>query len=345
VKPAAVDAETGLCHGGQFNMMEENYPQSETPELSPLSSPPPARPIPGMSGLLLGNNPLIAEMVLKPISKNNPIVKEDKIRRLYLQGSSQQWYALQKMNFESPVSEDPENRRVWIKLTQIFYTLEKMGLNVIANMMYKASRKLQSEEIVSYLAVQCHDEARHVFVAENYLKKLGAPPVYDYKFHVLGQVASMGAFRVENWLFSTLFSENFASSFLRRSKTAQIDPFGSEMCRNLIMDESRHLHFLNIVLPDVMDRLNVISRPYVKASQYFIMKFTEVMSRSLEADAAYVGLNRRDLLEEVFENMERSYEGFGVSRKWLWFPKIRESKRILRPQITAPTAPNPQSIN
>jgi hypothetical protein len=172
-----------------------------------------------------------------------------------------------------------------------------------------------------YLSAQCYDEARHVFTIENYLKKLGAPPKYDWTYHVLGQVSSLGFFRVENWLFSTLFSEHFASAFLRRAKAAKIDSLGSDMCKNLLIDESRHLHFLHIVLPDVLDRLSALGKGYVKLSQFFIMKFTERMARSLDDDGKLVGLDRQALLEEVFANVERSYDNFGV-RPFLYFPKV-----------------------
>jgi hypothetical protein len=109
---------------------------------------------------------------------------------------------------------------------------------------------------------------------------------------------------------------------LRRAKGAEIDEIGSSICRNLQMDESRHLHFLHIVLPDIYDRMNFFSRGYLKVSQYFIMKFTELVSRSLAQDAAAVGIDRRDLIEEVFANVERSYAGFGVNPNFLPFPKI-----------------------
>lgn len=298
----------------------------------------------GTSSFLLNGNPQIAEMVLAPISRANPILNDQKIRKLYLQACAQQWYPLQKINFELPTATDPEHRRALIAINQVFYTLEKMGLNVIANMMAKASRKFKSEEAASYLSVQCHDEARHVFLAEIHLKKLGAPPVYDNRLHILGQVASMGFYRVENWLFSTLFSENFASAYLRRGKTFEGDPFGQEVCRNLVIDEARHLHFLHIVLPDILDRMNVVGRSYVKSAQYFIMKFTEVMSRTMANDAAVIGIDRREMLEEVFENIERSYESMGVSRKFLYFPTIKDTdpKSVAVPaslpdEIVAPT--------
>lgn len=274
-----------------------------------------------LSALLSSNSPSIQAM-LSPISSEKTAIDEKRVRRLYLQATQQQWFAPKKIDFEAVVDMPEAQRVVWSKLMTIFYTLEKMGLNVIANMMFKASKRLKSDEISFYLSAQCGDEARHVFVIENYLKKLGTPPRYDWKYHVLGQAASMGFYRVENWLFSTLFSENFASAFLRRSRGAELDPLGKDLCTNLLLDETRHLHFLHIVLPDIFDRLSMFGKSYVKLSQFFIMKFTEVMSHHLEKDAELVGINRRDLLEEVFADVERAYGNFGISKQFLYFPKI-----------------------
>lgn len=272
---------------------------------------------------LLNDNPALQQMLLTPIASEHSKVNDKKIRRLYLQASSQQWHAPHRLDFGAPYEMDDETRRIWVRFITVFYTLEKMGLNVISNMLPKATRKLKSDEVSFYLSAQAFDESRHVFAVEAYLKRLGAPPQYDPKYHVLGQAASLGFYRVENWLFSTLFSENFASAFLRRVKAAKIDPVGAEMCKYLQIDESRHLHFLHIVLPDIMERLSLFGRTYVKASQFFIMKFSEMVSRSLEQDALFVGLDRRALMEEVFENVERAYAGFGVTRSFLPFPTIK----------------------
>ncbi len=287
----------------------------------PTSQPPQARMPSAGIGFSLNETPGI-ELLLQPLTSTSPIVNEAKIRRLYLQASTQQWFSPHRLNFSDDVEMDEVSRRIWIRFMTVFYTMEKMGLNVIQNMMSRAVRKMKSEEMAYYLSVQCADEARHVFTIEQYLKKLGAPPKYDYTYHVLGQAASMGIYRVENWLFSTLFSENFASCFLRKTRASNIEPMGNEMCKYLLIDESRHLHFLHIVLPDVMDRLSLFGKAYVKGSQFFIMKFTELMARKLDKDGKIVGIDRRELVEEVFENVERAYESFGVSRRFLPFPRV-----------------------
>jgi len=249
-------------------------------------------------------------------------LNNEKIERLYRQSAASQWAAHEKLDFSTAVEMDPDAKKVWTDLTTIFYTLEKMGLGVLSNMFTKAAHKYESEETLLYLTMQCADEGRHVYAVENYLAMLGRKPTYEWKYHVLGQVSSLGFYRVENWLFSTLFSENFASAFLRRAKAGHIDPLGAEMCRRILIDESRHLHFLHIVLPSIMDRMSLFGRTYVRASQYFIMKFTETVTRGIAHEAKLVGIDRRELLEEVFENIEKAYEGFGVTRKFLYFPRI-----------------------
>src|SRR4051812_38317070 len=198
-----------------------NENQTQPPAKSPLSS------------ILYSDNPALQEL-LKPATREGCWVNEAKIRRLYLQAASQQWFAPTKIDFTAPSTLDDQSRIVWQRLMTIFYTLEKMGLNVITYMMPKAVTRLKSEEAANYLSVQCYDESRHVFSIENYLKKLGAPPKYDWQLHVLGQAASLGFYRVENWLFSTLFSENFASCFLRHiQRKSNIDKTGNEMCKIL----------------------------------------------------------------------------------------------------------------
>jgi len=289
----------------------------------------------GDSGFLLQKNPELQKLFFTPTENEHPRVNEAKIRKLFLQAASQQWYAPQRINFDQELGLDPESQQIWQKFMTIFYTLEKMGLNVIQNMMVKAVRKYKSEEMAFYLSAQTFDEARHVFAIESYLRKLGAPPKYQWRYHVLGQAASVGAFRVENWLFSTLFSENFASAFIRRVRSSNIDPVGKEMCKYLLIDESRHLHFLHIVLPDVLDRLSLFGKTYVKGAQYFIMRFSESVLRSMESEAAHVGIDRRAMMEEIFEHVEKSYEILGVKRDWLWFPKIYPTKMTPTSRVLA----------
>ena len=258
----------------------------------------------------------------EPLPGGSAKVNSQKLRRLYLQASSEQWFGPNELDFAKPVTIDPAAAATWRKLGTIFYTLEKMGLGVLDNMVGKAVRKLESDDAAFYLSTQCADEARHVFLIENYLKKIGWQPKYDKRYLTLGRLASLGAYRVENWLFSTLFSESFASAFLRHGERAELDDFGRDLFHRIRMDESRHLHFLYIVLPSVVEDLSLLGRAYVKTSQYFIMKFTERVSAELVQDGLSVGISRRDILEETFENVKKAYDGFGVGRDFLRFPKV-----------------------
>ncbi|MCB0405385.1 MAG: ferritin-like domain-containing protein [Bdellovibrionales bacterium] len=265
------------------------------------------------------------EQLAAPMPGMSTRVNGTKLRKLYLQSMSQQWNPTDKLVFSEPEPMPEKLRDIWIRFGTIFYTLEEMGLHTLNHMMGAASNKLASDDVAFYLSTQCADEARHVFLIEQYLSRLGARPHFDRKFRILSRIASQGLYRVENWMFSTLFSENFASAFLRRARSAEIDGFGQTMCAGILKDEHRHIHFLNIVLPDVIERLNLVSRTYIKTSQFFIMKFTEHVSRCLEEDGKCVGIPRQELLEEAFENMKKTYESFGVGRDFLVFPSIRSA--------------------
>ncbi len=262
------------------------------------------------------------DKILQPSPEGKGKINEAKVRRLYLQASTQQWFAPQRIDFSAPVLMDDTSVEVWRKFMLIFYSLEKMGLDTIAHMTSKAVRKFESNDAAYYLAAQAFDEARHVFAIENYLKRLGSPPKYDRGLHIFSQLAAMGAYRVENWLFSTLFSENFASAFLRMARESNLDDQGKEMCRSLLLDESRHLHFLHTVLPDVMDRLSLLGKTYVRTSQFFIMKITEGLARKFDNDATVVGMNRKHLVEDAFENVKLAYDNLNLPKKFLKFPKI-----------------------
>lgn len=268
--------------------------------------------------------PSVFRELSQPLPGSSGVVDSAKLRKLYLQAASQQWFPPERLDFKQPMPKlDPKIRDSWLALGTIFYTLEKMGLGVLDHMMGKAVQRLRSDDAAFYLSTQCADEARHVFLIESYLRRLGKSPSYEKKYLILGRAASVGAYRVENWLFSTLFSESFASAFLRRAKDSEIDDFGRDMCRRLLSDEHRHLHFLYIVLPDLIESMSLMARSYVRTSQYFIMKFTERVSATLEKDGLALGIRREDLLEEVFENIRKAYDGFGVGRDFLRFPAIR----------------------
>lgn len=270
----------------------------------------------------LSTHPGTKELV-QALPNSHSRTNDDRVRELFYQALAQHWFPPERINYEQKVELDEPVRQAWIRLNLVFYTLEKMGLSVIQNMMPKAVKYFGSNEVANYLSAQCYDEARHVMVIENFLRRLGSPPKYNRIYHKLGQLASLGAYRVENWLFSTLFSENFASAFLRSMRTATIDPTGVAMAKSLLQDEARHVRFLEAVLPSIVERLGLLGRTYVKVSQSFIVTLSERMSRSLEKESKVVGLNKDKLFEEVFSNLEVGYETVGLSRKFLKLPTLK----------------------
>jgi hypothetical protein len=87
---------------------------------------------PGEFKSFVVKNSAVMEKFLEPIKNPRSWVNDHKIRRLFLQASAQQWYAPEKIAFDQKLDLNDEERRIWIRLNRIFYTLEKMGLDVLS---------------------------------------------------------------------------------------------------------------------------------------------------------------------------------------------------------------------
>ena len=150
-------------------------------------------------------------------------------------------------------------------MINVFYGLEFMGLDTIQIMMSKATHKLRDPNLNLYLAAQCQDEARHTYVLDRYLTVTDGhgrlSSVEQGLINRFGNMASWGFYRTENWLTSTLFSENFAALFLQKtSELPDCDPLAKQIFRNILRDEVRHVNFLHTILPEIIGNLSPIGR-------------------------------------------------------------------------------------
>ncbi len=242
-------------------------------------------------------------------SVNNPLA--DKYRALYQRAVSRYWNPDSEIDWtrDSELREDlkPAMTRIGTAL----YSLELMGLHVISTMMERARRKFQDENMGYYLSCQVADEARHVYVIENYFRKVNVPLVHQRLAQVLGNLAHLGPYRVENWLFSTLFSEIFASTFLQYCLDSKIDDLGKEAFRNILRDEARHVSFIDLALKDTIVDLSFLGRNYVKLAQTTLMRLSGFGLRQLREDADRIGVDAKDMVNTVFDRLEKEYEEIG----------------------------------
>ena len=242
-------------------------------------------------------------------SVNNPVA--DKYRALYQKAVSRTWNPDSEIDWTGESELREELKPAMTRIGTVLYSLELMGLHVISTMMERARRKFQDENMGYYLTTQCADEARHVYVIENYFRKVNVPLVHERLAQVLGNVAHLGPYRVENWLFSTLFSEIFASTFLQYCLDSKIDDLGKEAFRNILRDEARHVGFIDLALKDTTADLSFLGRNYVKLAQMTLMRLSGFGLRRLREDASVIGVDAKDMVEMVFDRLEKEYEEIG----------------------------------
>ena len=202
--------------------------------------------------------------------------------------------------------------------TALWMSFEYMGLDTIQVMMSKATHQLRDPNLNLYLAAQCQDEARHAYVLDKYLEAAGGKGMLSGLESGLidkfGTMASFGFFRVENWLTSTLFSENFAALFLQMSRNLpDMDPLAADIFRLILRDEVRHVNFLHTVLPILIGNLSRVGRIYLWQSQLLIISAVSVGMRRAKPHAIAIGLDIDEFKDTLTDNLDAQFRDSGIS--------------------------------
>lgn len=251
-------------------------------------------------------------------------------RELFQQQSERLWNADRDVDWEQGPRIPPEKRDAWLRMMNVFLGLEVMGLDTIQVMMSKATHQLRNPSLNLYLAAQCQDEARHVYALDRYLREadghgyLSAPE--RFLIERFGGMASWGFYRVENWLTSTLFSENFAALFLQQTlEIPDIDPLAKQIFRLILRDEVRHVNFLHTILPQLVGNLSPVGRTYVWQSQLLLAGATALGLRRIKRDAVLLGIDVDGYKETLIENLGAQLRDAGLDQ----FLRIDSYRRIL----------------
>jgi hypothetical protein len=252
------------------------------------------------------------------------------IRDLFRQQSDRIWNPDEDLDWSVAPRIPDSKREPWLALLNVFYNLELMGLDVLQVMTSKTTHKLRDTDIKLYLAAQAHDEARHVYVLDKYLQaangrhKLGR--LEQALIDRYGSIASVGLYRVENWLTSTLFSENFAALFLERAVSlSDNDPLATEMFRLILRDEVRHVAFLNTLLPDLLSETSRAARAYLWQSQIMLIGAVSVGLRRVAPYAREIGIDVEDFKHQLTANLDAQYRDCGIDE----FFHARTSRRVM----------------
>lgn len=252
------------------------------------------------------------------------------VRDLFGQQATRLWNADSDLDWETGPRIPERTREPWFLLLNVFAGLEMMGLDVLQVMTSKATRRLKQADVGLYLAAQGHDEARHVYVLDRYLQAAGGRQkrgrVEDFLITRYGTMASHGLFSVENWLTSTLFSENFAALFLERAVgLPDNDPLADDMFRLILRDEVRHVDFLNTVLPDLIRDTSKPARAYLWQSQMVMIGAVSLGLRRVAPAAREIGLDIDDFKRQLIANLDAQYRDCGIDE----FLQARTSQRVM----------------
>lgn len=252
------------------------------------------------------------------------------IRELFRQQSDRMWNADEDLDWSIDPRIPESKREPWIALLNVFYNLELMGLDILQVMTSKTTHKIRDTDVKLYLAAQAHDEARHVYVLEKYLTAANGLHKLSRLEQTLidryGSIASLGPYRVENWLVSTLFSENFAALFLQRAVgLPDNDPLATEMFRLILRDEVRHVSFLNTLLPDLLSDSSRIARTYLWQSQLMLIGAVSVGLRRVAPYAREIGVDVEDFKRDLTANLDAQYQDCGIDE----FFHARTSRRVM----------------
>ena len=240
-------------------------------------------------------------------------------RVLFQQQGERLWNADRDIDWDRGAQIPDAKRASWLRIINTFHGLEVMGLDTIQVMMGQATHQLRNPSLNLYLAAQCQDEARHVYVLDRYLTEVNGHGYMSAaeRFMVdrFGAMASWGFFRVENWLISTLFSENFAALFLQQAlEIPDIDPLAKQIFRLILRDEVRHVNFLHTILPELIDGLSPIGRAYVWQSQMLIAGASALGLRRIRCDALALGIDLDHYKQTLIANLDAQFRDAGLDK-------------------------------
>ncbi len=251
------------------------------------------------------------------VNRNLAEIHQNNYRELFRQQGERVWNADRDIDWDKGFEIPPEKRDAWLKLINAFYGLELMGLETLQVMLSKATHKVRDPNLNLYLAAQCHDEARHAYVLSRYMDATnGHGHLSKLEQGLIDRfvnLASFGLYRVENWLTSTLFSENFAALFLQTTlELPDTDPLAKDIFRLILRDEVRHVNFLHTILPEMIDNLSPIGRAYIWQSQILLVAAVSIGLRRLRNSGNVIGLNIADFKHALIYNLDAQFKDANI---------------------------------
>lgn len=241
---------------------------------------------------------------------------DDPFLSLYERAARDQWTPEGPLDWGQPDDGDPRLKKAWARAVDVVYALEFVGLDVVARMSGPITARLDDPNVRLYLGVQVADESRHVSVLERYLTEhLGARSEMKQLARFYAYFANPAIYRTEGWFFTTLFSENTASQFMKMvGEVEGVDSLGRDMFKKFHKDEGRHLRFLHLALPAVARTMSRPAKAYVLAQQKALFKFAFGGIKGIAWYCEELGMDGDELIDRIVHALELQYRQMGLDQ-------------------------------
>jgi para-aminobenzoate N-oxygenase AurF len=234
-------------------------------------------------------------------------VGEPDLRRLYENAKRDQWNASRDIPWTTPPSSDGRviadelidiyGSALWEKLSEkdrIFLNRRVAAWRLDVLMYGEQGALLACSQLVNvvsgtdhkfFQATQVVDEARHNEVLHRYLRERLDGITYPMPVNERDLFDSI--LSESRWYLKTialqLVAETFAVSLFRMMAESARDPVLGEVCRRILGDESRHMGFGMISLPDVIKNASESERREMEDYTVFALEKTLTGFFPLEA--------------------------------------------------------------
>jgi hypothetical protein len=241
---------------------------------------------------------------------------ENPFLSLYERATRDQWTPEGHLDWRQPADGDPRLKTAWARAVDVVYALEFVGLDVVARMAGPITARLDDPHVRLYLGVQIADESRHVSVLERYLTEhLGAGSEMKQLARFYAYFANPAIYRTEGWFFTTLFSENTASQFMKMvGEVEGVDSLGRDMFKRFHKDEGRHLRFLHLALPAVARTMSRPAKTYVRVQQKALFKFAFGGIKGIAWYCKELGMDGDELIDRIVHALETQYRQMGLDQ-------------------------------
>jgi hypothetical protein len=253
-----------------------------------------------------------------------PKVTNQKIANLYRKAKRDQWNLDDKdyfpKNYDGDINEwlgiSDEVRLAAARSFSSFYYGEQ-GAKLISAQL---STMAPTSEAAKFLATQTMDEARHVEVFERMLNLIDEiHPMNPFLNAFLSDIYRAPSL-AEKLVGMNLLVEGLALSAFRAT-VASLKPGENiseqgykaigEPIEAIIRDESRHVGFGVLFLPDILSKLNRVQKAKLRMRQMFWLCLLYGSVKYHQKDQELMGINYLDLLNGVIEDHERRVQECG----------------------------------